>query len=561
LYLPLLLIVNCFSIYLFRNKIGSLGIFISSVSTLLYSLSTIVFNLHPLSASPFYTFVDYGRWFFVYDVLDSNLVFIVDNLSTTLTTLVLLLTLFAQVFGIEYMYREAYASRLIYLLNMFATSVVFLFFVYDFFLILVVWELIGLFSLLLVNFYSQRVYTIKAALKTFFFSRISDFFISMSFFIVILLFNSSDLGVVFLQTPYFIFYNTYLFNTGFNTLNLLSLFILFSGAVKAAQFFFHVWLPDAMEAPTPASALIHSSTLVIMGIYFIVRCSSLFELSVLPNLVMVLLGSVTVAIGAIAASCQNDIKKLVAYSTISQMGYLFCGCGFLCYTEVIFYLIVHALNKAFLFILVGYIVHFFYGNTDMRFMGSAYSSVLDFTFLLFFISLNLSGLPFTAGFLAKELLVFQTMRDYTLILLVRSLWFFSFCLTPYYMFFLNWNVIFRNRQGFEVTFSNKPQSFFKKKSLFMLQGSLFNSKLSSLLYLLLFASITLFGESLVTTLYNYSNCSYVTYQLNWVLLNYQIGNSQTLLTFTVNYLFTFIIYTSLLVSTKLFFYKIRTYIV
>jgi NADH:ubiquinone oxidoreductase subunit 5 (subunit L)/multisubunit Na+/H+ antiporter MnhA subunit len=240
LYLPLLLIVNCFSIYLFRNKIGSLGIFISSVSTLLYSLSTIVFNLHPLSASPFYTFVDYGRWFFVYDVLDSNLVFIVDNLSTTLTTLVLLLTLFAQVFGIEYMYREAYASRLIYLLNMFATSVVFLFFVYDFFLILVVWELIGLFSLLLVNFYSQRVYTIKAALKTFFFSRISDFFISMSFFIVILLFNSSDLGVVFLQTPYFIFYNTYLFNTGFNTLNLLSLFILFSGAVKAAQFFFHV---------------------------------------------------------------------------------------------------------------------------------------------------------------------------------------------------------------------------------------------------------------------------------------------------------------------------------
>jgi len=176
-----------------------------------------------------------------------------------------------------------------------------------------------------------------------------------------------------------------------------------------------------MEAPTPASALIHSSTLVIMGIYFIVRCSVLFELSVITNLVMVVMGSLTVALGAISASFQNDIKKLVAYSTISQMGYLLCGCGFLCYTEVIFYLIVHALNKAFLFIIVGYIVHFFYGNTDLRFMGSIYSSSLDFTFLLFFISLNLSGLPMTAGFLAKELLVFQTMRDYTVILFVRSM--------------------------------------------------------------------------------------------------------------------------------------------
>jgi NADH-quinone oxidoreductase subunit L len=119
----------------------------------------------------------------------------------------------------------------------------------------------------------------------------------------------------------------------------------------------------------------------------------------------------TIAVGALSASFQNDIKKLVAYSTISQMGYLFCGCGFLCYTEVLLYLIIHALNKAFLFILVGYIVHFYAGNTDMRLMGSTYPLALDFTFLLLVLNLNLSGLPLSAGFLAKEFLIFQTIRD------------------------------------------------------------------------------------------------------------------------------------------------------
>lgn len=176
-----------------------------------------------------------------------------------------------------------------------------------------------------------------------------------------------------------------------------------------------------MEAPTPASALIHSSTLVIMGIYLIIRFQILFEFSIVANFLLAVLGSLTIALGAVSASFQNDIKKLVAYSTISQMGYLFCGCGFLCYNEVLFYLIVHALNKAFLFIIVGYVVHFFNGNTDLRYMGSLLFYALDLAFILFIISLNLTGLPYTAGFLTKELLLFQTFRDDFLILFVRAL--------------------------------------------------------------------------------------------------------------------------------------------
>ena len=126
-----------------------------------------------------------------------------------------------------------------------------------------------------------------------------------------------------------------------------------------------------MEAPTPASALIHSSTLVVAGVFLIIRFSVLFEFTLFTNYYLILLGALTLAFGAITAVFQNDIKKLVAYSTISQIGYLVCGCGFCCYEEVLLYLIIHALNKAFLFVLVGYTVHFFNGNTDMRQMGGA----------------------------------------------------------------------------------------------------------------------------------------------------------------------------------------------
>jgi len=148
-----------------------------------------------------------------------------------------------------------------------------------------------------------------------------------------------------------------------------------------------------------------------MGIYFIIRFEILFEFSYVTNYFITVLGGLTIATGAVAASFQNDIKKLVAYSTVSQMGYLFCGAGFMCYSEVLFYLIMHALNKAFLFILVGYTVHFYSGNTDMRFMGALANYSSDTAFLFLIISLNLTGLPLTSGFFAKEFLVFQTLKN------------------------------------------------------------------------------------------------------------------------------------------------------
>ncbi len=175
-----------------------------------------------------------------------------------------------------------------------------------------------------------------------------------------------------------------------------------------------------MEAPTPASALIHSSTLVVAGIFLIIRFSIIFEFTPLVNYYLALLGGLTLAFGSVTAVFQNEIKKLVAYSTISQIGYLVCGCGFCCYEEVLLYLIIHALNKAFLFIIVGYLVHFFNGNTDLRQMGGVYLYSFDVTVFLFGVSFNLAGLPYSAGFLGKEFLVFQVLKDDFLSLLVRS---------------------------------------------------------------------------------------------------------------------------------------------
>ena len=433
--------------FTFKKWLGPIGTFYASISVISLVLFFSLKELYNVVLTGSYSFIDFGRWFFCLDLIDSHLVFCIDSLALICSILVLLLTMFALYFGVEYMYREAFVNRLLYLLNLFATSVVFLFYCYDFFLILFSWECIGLFSLLLVNFYSSRIYTIKAALKTFIFSRVSDMFMFFSFLLTINTFSSTDLSLIFVQIPFLTFHYVFIGDTGFHFLTLFSFCLVMSGSIKAAQFFSHVWLPDAMEAPTPASALIHSSTLVVAGVFLVIRFAVLFEFTVFTNYYLVLLGAVTLAFGAITATFQNDIKKLVAYSTISQIGYLVCGCGFCCYEEVLVYLIIHALNKAFLFVLVGYTVHFFSGNTDMRQMGGMYLYSFDISVLLFGVCFNLAGLPYSAGFLGKEFLLFQVLRDDYISLVVRSCWLVSFFFTPIYMFILVFLVMFDYKKG------------------------------------------------------------------------------------------------------------------
>lgn len=513
--------------FIFKKWLGPIGTFYASIlvitSVLFFSLK----ELYNILITGSYSFIDFGRWFFCLDLIDSHLVFCIDSLALICSILVLLLTMFALYFGVEYMYREAFINRLLYLLNLFATSVVFLFYCYDFFLILFSWECIGLFSLLLVNFYSVRIYTIKAALKTFIFSRVSDMFMFFSFLLTINTFSTTDLSLIFVQIPFLTFHYVFIGDMAFHFLTLFSFCLVMSGSIKAAQFFSHVWLPDAMEAPTPASALIHSSTLVVAGVFLVIRFSILFEFTVFTNYYLVLLGAITLSFGAITATFQNDIKKLVAYSTISQIGYLICGCGFCCYEEVLIYLIIHALNKAFLFVLVGYTVHFFSGNTDMRQMGGMYLYSFDISVLLFGVCFNLAGLPYSAGFLGKEFLLFQVLRDDYVSLLVRSCWLVSFFFTPIYMFILVFLVMFDVKKGSIISYKSNwgfklIENFYSLYKFLHIKTS--KKKLASILvysslFKFTFTSVTsrstsyflfsfwlfffFFGESLMLIMFNY----------------------------------------------------------
>lgn len=524
---PTFLVLHCLFIFLFKRWIGPIGTFYGSVVVFFAVLALSLNELYFVVLTGTYSFVDFGRWFFCLDLVDSHLVFCLDILALVSSSLVLLLTTFALYFGVEYMYREAFINRLLYLLNLFATSVVFLFYCYDFFLILFAWECIGLFSFLLVNFYSTRIYTIKAALKTFVFSRISDMFMFFTFMLSINVFMSTDLSIIFLQVPFMVFHYLFFGNVAFHFLTLFSLTLTVSGTIKAAQFFSHVWLPDAMEAPTPASALIHSSTLVVAGVFLVIRFSILFEFTVLTNYYLALLGAITLSFGAITATFQNDIKKLVAYSTISQIGYLVCGCGFCCYEEVLIYLIVHALNKAFLFVLVGYLVHFFSGNTDMRQMGGAYFYSFDVAALLFGVCFNLAGLPYSAGFLGKEFLLFQVLRDDFMSFVVRGCWLVSFFFTPIYMFTLTFVVIFNTKKGSVAAYgggwhslllsqlgllkNGLPLSLFKCKvahvttaAIYRLHFTIVTSRTTSYLLFMFWVFFFFFGESLLLLTFNFT---------------------------------------------------------
>jgi len=526
-FFPILLIFHCLFIFLFKKWIGPVGTFYSSLVTFSCCLLLSLNELYIILINGSYYYIDFGRWFFCLDLIDSHLVFCIDSLALTAASLVLTLTMFALYFGVEYMYREAFINRLLYLLNLFATSVIFLFFCYDYFLIMFAWECIGLFSFLLVNFYSTRVYTIKAALKTFVFSRISDMFMFISFLLTIIVFNSTDLSLIFLQTPFMAFHYMFIGQTAIHFLTFFSFCLVTSGGIKAAQFFAHVWLPDAMEAPTPASALIHSSTLVVAGVFLIIRFAVLFEFTLFTNYYLIILGAMTLAFGSLTAVFQNDIKKLVAYSTISQIGYLVCGCGFCCYEEVLIYLIIHALNKAFLFVLVGYTVHFFNGNTDMRQMGGSYLYSFDITVLLFGVCLNLAGLPYSAGFLGKDFLLFQVLRDDFISLFVRGCWLVSFFFTPIYMLMLIFVVSFGPKKGTLLSYSsywyNNTYSKFQLlnnprdiESVWLdwklslkgdFQFTIITSRLTTYVLVIFWCFFFFFGESLLLITFNFNTLS------------------------------------------------------
>ena len=286
-------------------------------------------------------------------------------------------------------------------------------------------------------------------------NRIGDCGVVLGIFTAFYTFRSLDFAVIFSVTPFYAQKSILFFNTEFNVISLIC-FFLFIGAVgKSAQIGLHTWLPDAMEGPTPVSALIHAATMVTAGIFLIIRCSPLFEYSPTMLAVLAVSGSLTSIFAATAGLVQHDIKKIIAYSTCSQLGYMAFCCGLSNYPTSLFHLLNHAFFKALLFLSAGAVIHALANEQDIRKMGGL-AELLPFTYVMMLIgSLALAGFPFLSGFYSKDIILESTME--TTVLFKDFVYFTSFLtalLTAIYSFRLIYFVFLAPTQAYKKVINN-----------------------------------------------------------------------------------------------------------
>jgi NADH-ubiquinone oxidoreductase chain 5 len=267
------------------------------------------------------------------------------------------------------------------------------------------WEGVGLSSYLLINFWFTRVQANKSAIKAMLMNRVGDFALLLAMFLIHLIFETFSYDVVFALSHRILNSTVLIGNFEFISLDLICI-LLFIGAMgKSAQIGLHTWLPDAMEGPTPVSALIHAATMVTAGVFLITRCSFLLEFSHLSLSIIVVIGALTAFFAATTGLFQNDIKKVIAYSTCSQLGYMVFACGLSNYNVGIFHLSNHAFFKALLFLGAGCIIHAVNDEQDMRKLGGL-KALLPFSYSTMLIgSLALAGFPFLSGFYSKDVIL------------------------------------------------------------------------------------------------------------------------------------------------------------
>tara|TARA_X000001036_G_scaffold201153_1_gene188982 strand:- start:235 stop:1776 length:1542 start_codon:yes stop_codon:yes gene_type:complete len=267
------------------------------------------------------------------------------------------------------------------------------------------WEGVGLCSYLLIGFWYKKETANDAAIKAFLVNRIGDFGLAIGIFLIFFFFGSVNFKEVFQATPEFIETKLLFFGFELNLITLICLFLFIGAMGKSAQFLLHTWLPDAMEGPTPVSALIHAATMVTAGVFLVVRCSPLFEFSQVALNIVAIVGMITAIFAASVALVQNDIKKIVAYSTCSQLGYMFFAAGVGAYHVAIFHLFTHAFFKALLFLGSGSVIHAFNNEQDIRNMGGIRKKLpLTYTFMLIG-TLALTGFPLLSGFYSKDAII------------------------------------------------------------------------------------------------------------------------------------------------------------
>lgn len=329
---------------------------------------------------------------------------LLDPLSAVMILVVTGVGFLIHVYSVGYMaHDESYARYFAYL-NLFMFSMLTLVLASNYLLLYVGWELVGICSYLLIGFWFTRKSAADAGKKAFIVNRIGDFGFALGVMLIFAVFGTLDFSAVFANAARLLSGATFDLGGGLliGTATLITLLLFLGATGKSAQIPLYVWLPDAMEGPTPVSALIHAATMVTAGVYMIARSSALFALAPATMLLVAVIGVATALFAATMALVQHDIKRVLAYSTISQLGFMFLAVGVGAFAAGIFHLMTHAFFKALLFLGAGSVMHALGGETDLRRMGGLRGK-LPITFWTFVIAaLSISGIPGFAGFFSKD---------------------------------------------------------------------------------------------------------------------------------------------------------------
>jgi NADH-quinone oxidoreductase subunit L len=330
-----------------------------------------------------------------------------DPLSSVMALVVTGVGFLIHVYSVGYMSHERAFARYFVCLNLFMFAMLTLVLASNYLLMFVGWEGVGLCSYLLIGFWYEKQSASDAGKKAFIANRIGDFGVLLAMFLVFWTFGSLSYTEVFAKVP--LLRESGVLTTGLATAITLLLFLGATG--KSAQIPLYVWLPDAMEGPTPVSALIHAATMVTAGVYMVARSSALFLLAPDTMMVVAVIGAVTAIFSATIGICQTDIKRVLAYSTVSQLGYMFLACGVGAFTAAIFHLMTHAFFKALLFLGSGSVIHALSGEQDMRKMGGL-KKYVPVTFATMFVAtLAIAGIPGLSGFFSKDEILWQSFSS------------------------------------------------------------------------------------------------------------------------------------------------------
>lgn len=337
----------------------------------------------------------------------------VDQLAVIMMCVVNIVSACVHVYSVGYMHEDPAKARFMSYLSLFTFAMLMLVTSDNLVQLFFGWEGVGVASYLLIGFWNYKDSANAAAIKAFVVNRVGDFGLALGIFACFVLFGTVQFDAMFAQVPDVAARTMDFFGRPVNMLTVACL-LLFMGAMgKSAQLGLHTWLPDAMEGPTPVSALIHAATMVTAGVFLIARMSPVFEFAPIALMVVTLVGAATALVAATIGMTQFDIKRVIAYSTMSQLGYMFFALGVSAYSAAIFHLMTHAFFKALLFLGAGSVIHALHHEQDMRRMGGIYWKVPATYGLMWIGSLALAGIPIFAGYYSKDIVLESAFADHT----------------------------------------------------------------------------------------------------------------------------------------------------